>query len=379
MEGFGAAMESRSEDPDKLAARCRANTLLYLAEAAGYQSEMVLQAAAPSMGMTAKQMKAAFEAAGDGLVSQVTSFVTQMLHMSLEIWPRLVSQRLVSVQPLMQPNGYVFYMKHYDQTNRDLADLDTFSSTYTSDPGEGAQIKKVRSELTKQLVEVNYRKLMWQQSHEVAVAMFSQYKIRLEDVNDSLLSREMAWEVDRTVVDELVGSAGTSYHFDPNAAGAYNGYTPSEKQAYDKNFLRITMAGAEAQMTADVYRLPNWAIAGTNVIKFLARLPEYNATRSDGMNNQQVYNGSLINTGKLNNLEIWHDPQIDSDLMLIGYTEPNDPFYAGFIFAPFGLATVLTAAFTDPNNLLTRKARAIAFATKMIRPQQYARIYLSAS
>lgn len=387
MKDFNEVIGSLSNDPDTERKRVKANQLLYICEACGIQAQMACMELAPRLGLTAQGMRQAMEAAanesvtaGTNVVSHITTFTTQSIHTALDLFPRLLSNGLCSVQPLTGPTGFAFAMKHFDETGRDLSDLDTFDQDYTEDPGEGEQIKKVRTRLTKESVEIEYRKLMHEYSHEVNVALKSQYGMNIEAINDGVVNREMAWEVDRVVIDRIVDFAGPEYFFDPTRENTYDSLGEVDQQAYDKNFVRKTLSEMETDMQATVYNQPNWALAGTDVIKFLKRLREYEAHRAGtNMGDVITTNGSVTLAGQMNGMLIYHDPQLDRELMLTGFTNNMDPFYAGFIFLPFGLASILTAAWTDPDVLLTKKARAMAFATKGIRSGQFAKVWLHAS
>jgi len=387
-EALGKILESRSQDPDAIRKRVRANQMLLLAEAAGVQTRYVMESLAPRWGMNTNDMRAAMkqaaqmqvrgEAAGAGanLVADITQFTTSVLHTSLEIFPRLLANQLVSIQPLTAPSGYVFFLRSEDDSGRNLSDLDLFDKDYSADPGEGEQIKRVKSTLDKELVEVSYRKLMWEASHEVQVALRSQYSMSIEQINDGIVAREMAWEVDRVIIDRLYEFGEHDYYFDPTPTG-YDSWNETDKQAYDKNFLRKTMAEVETNMQKEIFVKPNWAIAGSEVIKFLKRLREFEAHKSGtSMGDMVLTNGSAHFAGTIQDIKVWHDPQLDDCAMLVGHTEQMDPFYAGYIWSPFGLASILTAAWTDPDFLLTKKARALAFATYGVRRKQYARVHL---
>lgn len=379
-DAFAKIIESRSQDDADVRKRIRANQMLMLCEATGMQARYVLEAIAPQLGHSPQSIAAACSneamVAGTNAVADITNFITQMLHMSLDVFPRLLANQLVSIQPLTQPSGYVFFLTGHDEDGRNLSDLELFDKDYTADPGEGAQIRKVKTKLSKQLVECEYRKLMWESSHEVMVALRSQHGLSIDQINDGLVAREMAWEVDRVVIDRLFEWAENDYYFDPTDAGRYAAKADTEKKAYDETFASHTLTDVETDMQASCFVKPNWALAGTEVIKFLKRLRKYEAKKEGTLGDMVVSNGSIQYAGTIDDLKIWHDPQLDPCAMLVGYTQDMDPFYAGFIWSPFGLASIMTAAWTDPDFLLTKKARALAFATHGVRRRQYARVHI---
>lgn len=393
MEGFGAALEGRTpKDPVK---RVRAHTLMRIGLAAAAQSRAVAQnMLARQNPIAAIAGSAGFEAslANTTVNANITSFITQMIHLSLDVYPRLLAPNLVSVQPFTQPSGYIFYLHNVAKDDghagdeRDLSDLDTFSSTYGDRSSEGSQVKAVGTTLEKVLVEVHYKALMHQNSHEVDVAMRSQYGLDLMQIGDMVTADELAWEVDREVIDDILAFAETNpagdVFFDPTRAGTYDTLTPSEQQAYDQQFVRNTMTAVAIDMAGAIYRQPNWHLAGLNVAKLLARTPNAYATRIAGsdMYDQIAQRGSIIQSGIMQDgSKVWIDPQLDPDTMVSGHTDNMNPFYAGYVFCPFGAASILTAAFMDPDVLLNKKSRALAFAKKGIRSRQYRVTKLAAS
>lgn len=386
MEGFGAALEGRTpKDPIE---RVRAHTLLRVAMATASQSRNV------SMNILSRMEPFAFageaspqaaleQVANPTLTSNITAFVTQMIHTSLDIFPRLLSTNFVSVQPFTQPSGYVFFLRRLakDGSNRPLANLATFDPNYgdlaPDTTGLTRQVEAVGIELTKELVEVEYKALMHKHSHEVDVALQSQYGLDIMSLGDMATADELAWEVDREVIDALVAFALTNpagiAYFDATAGGNYTGYAPSEQNAYDQHFMTRTLTGVEVDMQDAVYQRPNWVLAGSNVIKLLARTPGAYAKDLGGpMRDQVPTYGSVLSTGTLvSGPKVWHDPQLAANRAVVGHTNNMNPFWAGFIFSPFGLASLLTAAFLDPDNLFYKKARALAFAKVGVRCGQY--------
>jgi hypothetical protein len=385
MEGFGEALTGLNpKDPIK---RVRAHTMMRIGLAAANQSRHValeyMRRSNPLALISGEGVSLEAALNNSTLQASITSFITQMIHMSLSVYPRLISNQLVSVQPFTQPSGYIFYLKRVEKNNgggddgRDLSDLSTFNSTYSNRTAEGDQVKAVGTTLEKELVEVQYQALMHQNSHEVDVAMRTQYGLDLEQLGDIATAEELAWEVDRQVVDAVVAYAETNplgiAYFDDTRNGTYDGLTPSEQQAYDQEFVRRTMTEVAIDMAGKIYRTPNWHICGLSVSKLLARTPDALAEKvSPAMYDQIATRGSIIQSGRMRDgAVIWTDPQLDADTMVSGFVDNMNPFYAGYAFCPFGAASILTAAFMDPDTLLRKKSRALAFAKKGINPNQF--------
>ena len=386
MEGFGDALEGRTpKDPVK---RVQAHTMLRIALTSAEQSRGVAMEILGRMDPFAfagngSPQGALEQVANPTLTSNITSFITQMIHTSLDIFPRLLATNFVSIQPFTQPSGYVFFLHHLakDGSNRRLDNLATFDPNFgdlaPDTTGLTRQVEAVGIELCKELVECEYKALMHKHSHEVDVALRSQYGLDIMAIGDMATADELAWEVDREVIDALVtfaltNPAGIAY-FDATAGGLYAGYAPSEQNAYDQHFMTRTLTGVEVDMQDAVYQRPNWVLAGSNVIKLLARTPgAYARDLGGSMRDQVPTYGSVLSTGTLvSGAKVWHDPQLAANRAVVGHTNNMNPFWAGFIFSPFGLASLLTAAFLDPDNLFYKKARALAFAKVGVRSGQY--------
>jgi hypothetical protein len=390
IDGFEEAMTGPRipRDPEK---RVHGNTMLRIAIAAAEQASHVVQTVMQRIDPFGTGEPVSLEANTPTQTSQITSFVTQMIHMSLDIFPRLLAPNFVSVQPFTQPAGYVFYLKRKARTDssRDLADKDTFDASYgdlaADSGGTSRQLAAVGIELTKTLVEVKYKALMHEHPWESEVALRSQYGLDILSIGDMTTADELAWEVDREVISSLVtyaqGNPRGALYFDNTKGGAYDTLAPSEQKAWDRRFLENTMTVAEIDMAADVYRRPTWYLCGTNVAKLLARTPD--AFADDLKNNmfdQAKQGGSLLQVGTLRTgPRIWFDPQLEADTCIAGHTDNMNPFYAGYIYCPFGMASLLTSAFLDPDNLFTKKARALAFAKVGVRSRQYREIKLGST
>lgn len=370
MEGFGDALGGRLKTERDHANRIRANQLLYLAAATAEQARGAWQGIRGNF---------AREGANANFTTDFTSFTTTQIHLALDVFPRLLAPNFVSVQPLPKPSGYVFAMKHYDMDGRDLSNVDAFNSSYSDDVGEGNQIKRIKSKLTKSLVEVKYKKLMREDSHEVNVAVASQYNIDIGALNDGVVADELAWEVDREIINALIAFAGEDYYWDPTAGGTYSSMAEGDRQFYDRNFLRIGLATLEVNMQHQIFVSPNFYVCGSDVVKHLRKMPEWTANKTSDQGDQAISTSQILQIGALTFGKVWHDPMMDPKLMLVGHTSPRSPFYAGYIYAPFGLASVITAAFQDPNTLMTRRAQALAYAKVGISSKQYKRLWLKAS
>lgn len=384
--GFGKALDGQVAMES--AERMRAHQMMRVAMGSIKQGRVVVEHFKHQARMLGLPNEAAV--GNSTLVSNVTSFITQMIHMSLEVWPRLISTRLVSVQPFTQPSGYVFFLEPRASQNgdggtgadRNLADLNRFDKTYgdrgtISAPLQGQQVRAVKWNLSKTLVECKFKALMHQFSWESDVALRSQYGMDLMDMGDGLTANELAWEVDREVVDDLLAFALTNTdgikYFDPTAGGQYNTMAPSEQKAYKEKFLSECLTDVEIDFATSIYRRPNWILCGANVAKLLGSIEHFTAVDTRSANyDQSLAKGAIIQTGYMKfGPDIWLDPQLDADTAIVGYTDPGDPFYAGYIFCPFGLASKLTAAFEDPDTLLTKKSRGLSFAKVGVRNRQY--------
>lgn len=368
---------------EEIQQRVRGNAMLQLAEGTALQARIALEGFCKQRGITKAKFEAAMAnedlASGINQLSDVVTWTTQMLHLSLSIFPKLYAQQLCSVQPMNSPTANVFYLTKRDDNGNDLSDLDTFNANLSADPGEGQQIRKVKHKITSDSVSIEYHKLMRETSWESEVKMASQFNMSMGSMDDALLGQQMLWDIDRIVINRLLAFASATYTFDQTKGGTYNSLVPTEQEAWDRNFMRRTWNDAKTDFQALIYRAPNWCLAGTEVCKFLGRQKGLWETVKSGDPNfadTTIGNGEIAFAGRYDDINVWHDPQMDHCTALVGHTDQMNPFYAGFIFSPFGLASLLTAAFRDPNNLLERRAQAMAFATKGVRSEQYIKIKL---
>lgn len=362
------------------------NQLLMMLEAVRHQCAVINQMQ-PKMQMVSADGKAM---EGATMVqADLTSFVTQQLHMVLNLWPRLLAPRICSVQPLMQPSAYVFWMKIRDGSGssaggptvgRDLSLLNGFDSTL-ADSTEGGAINNIHMSLESSLVEATWKKLKMALTIESEVKLRTQMGIEATAIMDPQLLIQLQWIIDRQVVTNMVALAGRDYYFDPDAAGTYAAKADSEKTEYDRRFWTTVVTQAQTDISSVAYANPNWAVAGTDMIAFLKRMPQYtsshvNSGGNGGSLDMQIDSGSIISSGKVGEMDLWHDPQLDPKLLLMGHTDQGNPYNATAIFAPFGAATAATALFQDPANFVSTKARAAAYAWRGLQPNNLARVWL---
>lgn len=381
MEGFEDVLRKPLVSDKDEAARCKAARMLITAAATGFQAKAYFdrQRANPF------NTNGAFEADGNRLAA-MTDFVTKLIHWSLDPYWRMLSPNFVSVQPIDRPSGYIFYAKDVakDDAGRILTDRTLHDSSYSnrgtfSAPSEGTQVKRVGITLEKELVEVKYQALMSESSWEVERALESQFAINLEAIGAMLTDKELSREIDRQVMDDLFAFAGLNTRgyvfFDTTKGGTYDSLTTSEQQAWDKTFISRTISGVEMDMVADISRRPNFYVCGINVAKLLARTPDVYAADRGNVDFDQVpvKGSSIIQTGRMQatGSQVWVDPLLDTDSMIAGHTDPGDPFFTGYVMGMWGAAGILTPSWWDPDTLLHKQARGVAWYKKGVRAQQY--------
>jgi hypothetical protein len=373
---YEEAMEARSnENP---IGRIRGHQMLRIAKGSADMARQAMEKRYELMGTA--------DTVDNTVISgNIAQFITQEIHRSLDVWLRMIHTQLVSVQPLTQEAGYIFYDSHVAHPNTvnqyDLTDLAQFDHTL-GDHDEGGQVDSVGVGLESEIVQVKWKALNTNVTNRAQNRLMTQHGLSARDWGDGTSAHMLAWLQDRDVIAALVAFAETNprgpIHWDPTNGGTYDTMTPSEQHAYDKSFIRkILTARVDTEMFADRFVQPNWYIAGTNAAQLLARTPEMIAEKQQDMFDQSIARGTLANSMTRDGRRIYHDPMIDPDIMVCGHTNPLNPFWAGFAAGTLGSASLATAWWMNPQNLVESKARAVAYFYKGIRPQQYRLVRLT--
>ena len=302
--------------------------------------------------------------------SNVLAFTTFAFPLVRRIFPRLIANDLVSVQPMSQPTGKIFYFDiNYDKTgsppvqNR-VDDPSKFSPTYAQ-AAETAQVPQLNLSIESVDVSANTKKLSAKWSMESEQDLFAYHGLNAENELMTALGDEIAREIDRTIINAIFAfaTAGTTtWHYTVPNTGPYSLIDP---KAYNRT-LMDAIVDANNNIFKKRYRNANWLVVGTTTAGRLEKMDEFRLFPAADPVGQIVYGPHLFGT-LAGRFTVYKDPWLDvngpaGENILLGF-KGTTPLDTGYIYAPY-IPLLTTAPFTDPNTLTTVRAMMTRYANQ---------------
>lgn len=313
--------------------------------------------------------------------ANVLAFTTFAFPLVRRIFPRLIANDLVSVQPMSQPTGKIFYFDiNYNQTgsppvqNR-VDDPTKFSTTYAQ-AAEGAQVPQLSLSIESVDVSAITKKLSAKWSMESEQDLFAYHGLNAENELMTALGDEIAREIDRSIINNLFtfATAGNvNWHYTNPTTGAYSLIDP---KAFAET-LYDAIVDANNLIFKKRYRNANWIVAGTTTCGRLEKLDKFRLFPAADPVGQIVYGPHLFGTIS-GRWTVYKDPWLDQTLpggqeqILLGY-KGTSPLDTGYIYAPY-IPLLTTAPFTNPDTLTTVRAMMTRYANQGVIGDSYATV-----
>lgn len=222
-----------------------------------------------------------------------------------------------------------------------------------------SDIAELKITIDKDTVEAKTRKLKTVWTPESAQDFKSYHGIDVEAELTALMSQEVALEIDREIIaDLLTTGAQVTHDFDQGAATNYN-YLDRHVALMQRillesnNIMRDTLRGKA-----------NWLVTSPEIASILEVLKEfkpYGGTAGSGLTNAQEIGarGTLMGS-----LDVFVDPLFPKNKILLGYKGPS-VVDSGYFYAPY-IPLELTPVVLDPYDFTPRRGALTRYATKLI-------------
>jgi hypothetical protein len=314
--------------------------------------------------------------------SNVLAFTTFAYPIIRRVFPNLIANELVSVQPMTQPTGKVFYFDiNYSATGSppvaNRVDLTAnFLGTYAAAP-EATQVPQLSLAIESIDVSAVTKKLSAKWSMESEQDLFAYHGLNAENELMVALANEIAREIDRGIINAMFAFAGAgnvTWHFTTPGSGPYSLIDPKVWQ----RTLFDALVDANNLIFNKRYRNANWIVCGTKSAARMEKLDEFRLFPApDPTSGTIVYGPHLFGTLS-NRFTVVKDPWLDATLpggaevILLGY-KGNTPMDTSFIYAPY-IPLLTTSPFTDPNTLTTVRAMMTRYAQQGVLPDALATV-----
>ena len=252
-------------------------------------------------------------------------------------------------------------------------------------------IPEINVKLQSEAIVAKTRKLKTVWTPEFAQDLNAYHSLDAEAELTSIMSEHVSLEIDLEILEMLVNaaSAGTEYWTTLNN-GVYNasnanGFdfptSTSQTGFYNTQGQWFQTLGTKLQKLSNIIHQKtlrggaNFLVCSPAVATIIESIPGF-ASNSDGDVTKMQYAFGVQKSGQLNNrYTVYKNPYMTENVILLGY-RGGQFLEAGAVFAPY-VPLIMTPLVYDPDNFTPRKGLLTRYAKKVIRPEFYAKIYVS--
>jgi len=273
-----------------------------------------------------------------------------------------------------------FTLQPTDANRGDFEDTNT-SLNANNNP---ISIPEINIQLQSQAIVAKTRKLKAVWTPEFAQDLNAYHSLDAEAELTSIMSEYISLEIDLEILDMLVdaAAAGTEYwsaqnNLSINGTGVVN----SNLGFYNSQGQWFQTLGTKIQKLSNLIHQKtlrggaNFLVCSPAVATILESIPGF-ASTSNGEASQMNYAFGVQKAGQLNSrYNVYKNPYMTENTVLLGF-RGTQFLEAGAVFAPY-IPLIMTPLVYDPTTFTPRKGLLTRYAKKVVRPEFYAKIYIS--
>ena len=273
-----------------------------------------------------------------------------------------------------------FTLQPTDANRGDFEDTNT-SLNANNNP---ISIPEINIQLQSQAIVAKTRKLKAVWTPEFAQDLNAYHSLDAEAELTSIMSEYISLEIDLEILDMLVdaAAAGTEYwsaqnNLSINGTGVVN----SNLGFYNSQGQWFQTLGTKIQKLSNLIHQKtlrggaNFLVCSPAVATILESIPGF-ASTSDGEASKMNYAFGVQKAGQLNSrYNVYKNPYMTENTVLLGF-RGTQFLEAGAVFAPY-IPLIMTPLVYDPTTFTPRKGLLTRYAKKVVRPEFYAKIYVS--
>jgi hypothetical protein len=277
----------------------------------------------------------------------------------------------------------VFFNKLTSDINRgDFED----SGSYSIPNAQSATtivIPELNVKMQSQAITAKTKKLKASWTPEFAQDLAAYQNIDAEAELTNMMSEYISMEIDMEILEMLIedAAAGTEYWSAVNNQTISTEGTFGNAGFYNTQGQWFQTLGTKVQKLSNkIHQLTlrggaNFIVTSPTVATILESIPGF-ASNNNGDAAQMEYAFGVQKVGTINNrYKVYKNPYMTENLMLLGY-RGSQFLETGAVFAPY-IPLIMTPLVYDPETFTPKKGLMTRYAKKMIRPEFYAKIYVS--
>ncbi|MEW6613934.1 MAG: phage major capsid protein [Thermodesulfobacteriota bacterium] len=304
--------------------------------------------------------------------SNVGTFTTFAFPLVRRIYPKLIATELVSVQPMTQPTGKIFYLDFKYNTGGQRIDTNP-DKTYAN-ATEGGAVKEINFDITSVTVEAGEKKLKAKWTIEAQQDLMAYHGLDAETELMGVCGDEITREIDRDIIDDVVAQASAGNVNWSKTIPTTAPWNVLDPKVY-KETLYDAIIDANNMIFKKRYRNASWIVADPDTCTRFEKLEKFKLFEGA---DDATMNMGVIRFGTLaNKYRVYKDPWFAADKILLGYKGPTW-LETGYVYAPY-IPLYVTPLIIDPNDFIPRRGMMSRFAKKVVSGDFFATVTLTGS
>jgi hypothetical protein len=275
-----------------------------------------------------------------------------------------------------------FSLQPADNKRGDFED----GNTVTNANNSAINIPEINVQLRSEAIVAKTRKLKAVWTPEFAQDLNAYHSLDAEAELTSVMSEYISLEIDLEILDMLidVAAAGDEYWSAQNNQvinPTQTAFVAGPSAFYNTQGGWFATLGTKIQKLSNVIHQrtlrggANFMVVAPSVATVLESIPGY-AADTNGDVTKMNYNFGVMKAGSINShLKVYKNPYMTENTILLGF-RGSQFLETGAVFAPY-IPLIMTPLIYDPNTFTPRKGLLTRYAKKVLRPEYYARIFVS--
>jgi len=290
---------------------------------------------------------------------------------------------VVSASDAGSPIGDVVVSYSLQPTDANRGDFED-GNTSLNGQNNPISIPEINIQMKSEAIVAKTRKLKAVWTPEFAQDLNAYHALDAEAELTSIMSEYISLEIDLEILDMLIDSAaaGTEYWSAVNNLSiSSTGVVDSDLGFFNTQGQWFQTLGTKIQKLSNVIHQKtlrggaNFLVCSPAVATILESIPGF-ASNSDGDAAKMSYAFGVQKAGTMNGrYKVYKNPYMTENTILLGF-RGGQFLEAGAVFAPY-IPLIMTPLVYDPDTFTPRKGLLTRYAKKVVRPEFYAKIYVS--
>jgi len=266
-------------------------------------------------------------------------------------------------------------------------DFEDQNGSLVPDNADGIKIPELKLQMRSESITAKTRKLKASWTQEFATDIDKYQNVDAEAEISDMMTDHVSMEIDLEMLDMLIqGAKGGDEYWSAKNNTFFSGADFVSEDVNTGGFYN-TQGGWFQTIGTKLQKLSNgihqktfrgganFMVVSPSVATIIESIPGFSSS-SDGDVSKNSYAFGVQKTGQLNGrYKVFKNPFMTENTILLGY-RGNQFLEAGAVFAPY-IPLIMTPLVYDPETFTPSKGLLTRFAKKMIRPEFYARLFVS--